>query len=452
MKSSSPSTPSPSTFRAASLLLGFLAPFVVSAVRGADANPNLGAGVKHLLYLTDDHEVDIKVYDIDNGHKLVRTLKLPELVNDLDAWRKKRMANPSAGPGGAGATEKVGTKGGAAAAKGGGAAAKGGGGRGPDLSHPVEASIRGVTADANSGWLWFSEDKVNKLYAYDVIHEKMMWTIDLGKYEGAEFPDRINVTRDGKALYVPVKNSDRMLVLDSHTGNKLADHPMHTNSHNTFVGELGKYLFAGGRSGGPMYIFDQHTHQLVKEIGPFSGPIRPLTADPTESYFFANITKLEGIGVGEVATGKIWEVLHRVPAEREKYPNAKTEPMPHGNQPIHHGIAVRPGSKKEVWTIDDGWGYLYIFDYSSMPPKWIEDVPLFTDITKVEGPDHDRWVQFSNDGRYCYTPGHIIDANTRKVISRDIALSEKIVEIDFRDGVPTAVSGQNGGVYPAGLK
>ena len=428
--------------RAIGLLLVASASFLCSSVRGADANPHLGTGVKHLLYLPDDREVDIKVYDIDNGHKLVRTLKLPELVNDLEAWRQKRLANRP-GAGGTGAAGKAATK---------GAGAPASAASGPDLSRPAEATIRGVTADANSGWLWFSEDKVNKLYAYDFVHEKMRWTLDLAKFEGAEFPDRINVTRDGQALYVPVKNGERMLVLDSHTGTKLADHPMHTNPHNTFVGELGKYLFAGGRSGGPMYIFDQHTHQLVKEIGPFSGPIRPLTADPTESYFFANITKLEGIGVGEVATGKIWEVLHRVPAEREKYPNAKTNPMPHGNQPIHHGIAVRPGSKKEVWTIDDGWGYLYIFDYSSMPPKWIEDVPLFTDITKVEGPDHERWVQFSNDGRFCYTPGHIIDANTRKVISRDIAPSEKIIEIDFRDGVPITVSGQNGGVYPAGLK
>ncbi|MBI4624837.1 MAG: hypothetical protein HY736_16680 [Verrucomicrobia bacterium] len=397
--------------------------------------------MKHLLYVTDDVEMDIKIYDIDRGHAYVRTLKLPELVNDLEGWRKKRLANPPAGRG---------AKGGQATKQG----ARGpGGGRGPDLaSRPLEATIRGITGDANSGWLWFTEDKVNKIYAYDFVHEKMVWAIDIGKFEGAEFPDRLNVTRDGKALYVPIKNSDRILVLDSRTGEKLADHPLHTNPHNTFIGEQGRYVFAGGRSGGPMYIFDQHTHKLVKEIGPFSGPIRPLTADPSESYFFANITKLEGIGVGEVATGKIWEVLHRVPPEREKYPQAKTDPMPHGNQPIHHGIAVRPGNKKEVWTIDDGWGYLYIFDYSIMPPRWIEDVPLFTDITKVEGPDHDRWIQFSNDGRFCYTPGHITDANTRKVISRDIAVSEKIIEIDFRDGVPTAVSGQNGGVYPAGLK
>jgi DNA-binding beta-propeller fold protein YncE len=424
-------TVSPGLFLATALAM--VSSALSSSALAAAANPHIGTGVKHMLYLTDDHEKNIKIYDIDKNHELVRTLKLPELEADLEAYRQKRMANPPAarGPGKGPATKK-------------------GTGRGPDANAPVEATIRGITADANSGWLWFSEDKVNKLYAYDFVNEKMMWVKDLATYDGAEFPDRINVTRDGKALYVPVKNGDRMLVIDSHTGAKLADHPMHTNPHNTFIGEQGKYVFAGGRSGGPMYIFDQTTHKLVKTIGPFSGPIRPLTADPTESYFFANITKLEGFGVGEVATGKIWEVQHRVPAEREKYPQAKTDPMPHGNQPIHHGIAVRPGNRKEVWLIDDGWGYLYVFDYSAMPPKWVKNIPLFDDITKVVGPDHDRWIQFSNDGKYCYTPGRVIDADSGKVISEKLALSEKIVEIDFRDGVPIAASGQNGGVYPTG--
>ena len=85
-----------------------------------------------------------------------------------------------------------------------------------------------------------------------------------------------------------------------------------------------------------------------------------------------------------------------------------------------------------------------------MPPKWVKNIPLFDDITKVVGPDQDRWIQFSNDGKYCYTPSRVIDADTGKVITDKIAVSEKIVEIDFRDGVPIAVSGQNGGVYPAG--
>ena len=404
----------------AKLVLGCSAVALVPASLGAEANPRVGAGLRHLLYVTDDVGIDIKIHDIDHGHALVRTLPLPELVRDLETWQRNRPVKA--------------------------------GRASTPASEPVEATIRGITADANLGWLWFSEDKVNKIYAYDFVHERMVWAIDFGSYDGAKFPDRLNVTRDGRALYVPVKNSDRMLVLDSRTGEKLADHPMHTHPHNTFIGEQGRYVFSGGRSGGPLYVFDQHTHRLVKTIGPFSGPIRPLAADPTEAFFFANITKLEGIAAAEVATGRTWEVVHRVPAERSRYPQAKTDPMPHGDQPIHHGIAVRPGHKKEVWTIDDGWGYLYIFDYSTMPPKWIEDVPLFSDITQVVGPPHDRWLQFSNDGRYCYTPSRVIDAETRKVISTKMTVSEKIVEVDFQDGVPIAVSGQNGGVYPAGLK
>ncbi|MEY4940485.1 MAG: hypothetical protein RIQ93_2220 [Verrucomicrobiota bacterium] len=405
--------------RCSSAALALLALAFMPLATGAGTNPQIGAGLKHLLYVTDDVAADLKIYDIDRGHTLVRTLALPELVRDLETWRQRRPGKS---------------------------------GRAAHATERVEATIRGITVDANLGWLWFTEDKTNTIYAYDFVREKMVWTINVGRFDQGQFPDRLNVTRDGKALYVPLKTSDRMLVLDSRTGEQLAMHPMHTNPHNTFIGEQGKYVYSGGRSGGPLYVFDQHTHQLVKKIGPFSGPIRPLTVDPTEQFFFANITKLEGIAAAEVATGRTWEVLHRVPPEREKYPQAKTNPMPHGNQPVHHGIAVRPGNKKEVWTIDDGWGYLYIYDYTTMPPKWIEDVPLFTDITQVAGPPHDRWVQFSNDGRYCYTPSRVIDATTRKVISTAMAVSEKIVEIDFQDGAPIAVSGQNGGVYPVGLK
>lgn len=404
---------------ATGLALAFLSIAFVPVSAGAGTNPKVGAGLKHLLYVTDDAAVDLKIYDIDRGHVLVRTLALPELVKDLETWRQRRPVKS---------------------------------GRAPAAGERVEATIRGITADANLGWLWFSEDKTNTVYAYDFVREKMVWAINVSRFDQGQFPDRLNVTRDGKALYVPLKTSDRMLVLDSRTGEKLAVHPMHTNPHNTFIGEQGRYVYAGGRSGGPLYVFDQHTHELVKKIGPFSGPIRPLTVDPTERFFFANITKLEGIAAAEIATGRTWEVLHRVPAAREKYPQAKTDPIPHGNQPIHHGIAVRPGKKKEVWTIDDGWGYLYVYDYTTMPPKWIADVPLFRDITQVVGPPHDRWVQFSNDGKYCYTPSRVIDADTRKVISTSIAVSEKIVEIDFQDGSPIAVSGQNGGVYRAGLK
>ncbi len=352
----------------------------------ADANPHIGSGLKRLLYVADDQAGEIKLYDIDRRHEFVRALKIPA------------------------------------------------------------TRVRGLSAHAATGRLFFSDDPSNSVGAYDFIHEKIIWQVNVNKF-GGKFPDRLNVTLDGRALYVPCKQSDKQLVLDAATGARLAEFAMTRDPHNTFIGEQGRYVYCSARSGGPLYLADPLTHQVVKTIGPFSGPIRPFSVNESETLFFANITKLSGFGVGDIATGKVvCEVTHEVPAERRAHPSAAT-PLPHGDQPLSHGLAVRPGSK-EVWFLDDAWGYLYVFDITTMPPRHLADVPLFDDIAQTVGPAHNRWVSFSIDGKYCYTPTRIIDADARKVVG-NLADSEKLVEIDFQDGVPVRVSGQNGGVYPA---
>jgi len=73
---------------------------------------------------------------------------------------------------------------------------------------------------------------------------------------------------------------------------------------------------------------------------------------------------------------------------------------------------------------------------TKLPPKHVADVALFKDPS--ERP-HPGWVSFSIDGKYAYPDGGaVIDAKTKKVIAR-IPTSEKLIEIDFRDGKVVAV-------------
>jgi len=44
--------------------------------------------------------------------------------------------------------------------------------------------------------------------------------------------------------------------------------------------------------------------------------------------------------------------------------------------------------------------------------------------------------------------GAVVDAARRRLTDMKITASDKMLEVDFRGGVPVAVSGQNGGVYP----
>ncbi|MCH8219496.1 MAG: hypothetical protein IH892_22300, partial [Planctomycetes bacterium] len=128
--------------------------------------------------------------------------------------------------------------------------------------------------------------------------------------------------------------------------------------------------------------------------------------------------------------------------------------LPHGDHPFSHGIAVRPGAQ-EVWYLDDQWGYLNVFDTAKSPmnPTFKGQVELFDKIdepwqTTPEKDVGNCWVAFSLDGKYCYpSDGSVIDAEAGKKTSMRISPSEKLIEVEFRDGVAKQVSGQMGGVY-----
>ena len=81
--------------------------------------------------------------------------------------------------------------------------------------------------------------------------------------------------------------------------------------------------------------------------------------------------------------------------------------------------------------VDGVYGYVYVYDITSMPPRHIADVALFQDPSEKP---HPGWLSFSLDGRYAYPDGGaVIDTQTKQVVSR-IPTSEKLIEIDFGGG------------------
>jgi hypothetical protein len=99
---------------------------------------------------------------------------------------------------------------------------------------------------------------------------------------------------------------------------------------------------------------------------------------------------------------------------------------------MSHGINISPDNR-EIWMVDGIYGYVYVFDVTSLPPKQVADIPLYQ---KPSEQPHPGWVSFSLDGKYAYPDGGVvIDARTKQPVAR-IPLSEKLIEIDFRDGKP----------------
>ncbi|HET8548061.1 MAG TPA: hypothetical protein VFL57_08655 [Bryobacteraceae bacterium] len=175
---------------------------------------------------------------------------------------------------------------------------------------------------------------------------------------------------------------------------------------------------------------------MIGKVGPFSKGPRPIAVTDDEKYVFAKVDWLLGFEVGQVRTGEQWggPMLYRVEA---RTPAARLEQLPNPparkpHRTMSHGINITP-DQKEVWVVDGVYGYVYVYDVTSMPPKHVADVPLFD---KPTDQPHPGWISFSLDGRYAYPDGGaVVDARTKKVAAR-IPTSEKLIEIDFRDGRP----------------
>jgi DNA-binding beta-propeller fold protein YncE len=362
-----------------------LATFLLPCLLGAAPRGKLKAGVERLLYVTGAS--GISVYDINDSHTLLRKIELPDT-----------------------------------------------------------GDYKGISASPQLGKLYVTSYKKDELVCVDLTTEKIVWR----RHYSDGYADSQAMTPDGKSIYLPLRDGESWWVLDAATGDPKAkiavahgkeyaadNHPiLGIGPHNTWMNRDGSRVYLEVLTDPYIYIADTRTNQLIGKIGPFSKGIRPFAVSDDERHVFANVDWLLGFEIGAVRTGEQWggKMLYRV---ETKTPEARVAQIP--NPPARkphstpsHGINIRP-DQKEAWVVDGVYGYVYVYDITSLPPKHIADVPLFQDSS--EHP-HPGWLSFSIDGKYAYPDGGaVIDTDTKKIAAR-IPTSEKLIEIDFRDGKP----------------
>jgi DNA-binding beta-propeller fold protein YncE len=316
-----------------------------------------------------------------------------------------------------------------------------------DIAVPDTGIYKGVSASVPLGQLQLTSNLKDDIVAIDLATDKIVWR---KPYAGL-YPDSQAITPDGKTLYVPLRAIDSWAIIDAATGGEKGrirvahgqnyapdNHPIGgVGPHNTWMNKDGSRVYFEVLTEPWVWIADTKTNQLLGKVGPFSKGIRPFCVTDDEKYVFANVDWLLGFEVGAVkdAAGK-WggKMLHRVEA---KTPASRLAQMP--NPPARkphstpsHGVNIRP-DQKEVWVVDGVYGYVYVFDVTRLPPRHVADVALFKDPSEQP---HPGWVSFSLDGAYAYPDGGaVIDTRTKQVVAR-IPTSEKLIEIDFRNGKP----------------
>jgi len=324
--------------------------------------------------------------------------------------------------------------------------------RGHQLARTIAVSnsgvYKGIAASVSLGRLYLTSNAPDTLICLDLASDREVWRKTLGSY--ADSPD---ITPDGKTLYVPYRHEDNWKAVDAETGQVKAtisvgrgkqydiDPIADTGPHNTWMNRAGTRVYLEVLTEPYVYIADVATNALLGKIGPFSKGIRPFAVSDDEQRVYASVDALLGFEIGAVGGAPRWggPMLQRIEAQvpASRLAEIPTPPARKPHSTPSHGINIRP-DQKEVWMVDGVYGYVYVFDITRPAPAQIASIPLFANAS--ERP-HPGWVSFSIDGRYAYPDGGaVIDTNTKTVVAR-IPTTEKLIEIDF-DGTRAVAAGR----------
>jgi hypothetical protein len=192
----------------------------------------------------------ISVYDIDTGHRLVKTI---ETVRDVD-------------------------------------------------------DVKGVVASAATGRLYVAyrtRSGVGVIYCLNVYDDAVLWNRAIDPDI-----DRLAIGPDGQLLYVPTwegRSADFINVLDASTGDVVRKVHFSSRSHDTLFplsGPLFQETKAEDGSGKYLYLIDPQSY-TVSRVGPYAGILGPYAVDGMSRYVVNNVTGLWGMQVAELKSGRI---------------------------------------------------------------------------------------------------------------------------------------------------
>ena len=221
------------------------------------------------------------------------------------------------------------------------------------ISLPKMGGTRGCCGSAAAGKLYISH-KNTTLMCWDIVTEKKVWEVTYPKADGGA--DRCCVTPDGKKLYVPEgwwsSAAKCLQVVNGETGKTIKKVPLGVgHGHNMIMSPSGKRLYLGPVRHGEMFVIDTKTDKIIKQFGPFGGKgdkgkggrVSPYTINSSETLCFVNSHHV-GFYVGDLVNQK---VLHWVQVKE-----AKGFSHGVGMTPDEKEIWLTNPNDKRLWVFD----------------------------------------------------------------------------------------------------
>ena len=246
--------------------------------------------------------------------------------------------------------------------------------------------VKGVAVSSLTGRLYVTYRNTSgagMIYCVNVYNDAVLWNraIDPGV-------DRLAINPNGELLYAPTwegGSANFINVLDANTGEIVRRVYFSNRSHDAqypLSGPIFQETKAADGSGNYLYLIDPSTY-AVSRVGPYLGILGPYAVDGTSTHVASNVTDLWGMQVANLKTGQIITaritdhpaedagLLHGIgwtPDEREvwesstwRYPHIYVWDMANPMVPVlRERLTLRSGRGTHWLTFDIRGDYAYV--------------------------------------------------------------------------------------------
>ncbi len=252
----------------------------------------------------------------------------------------------------------------------------------------------GLASPASQDVLYVATEFDNGLVVVDPLRDVVIKRYNVFSAR----PNEIDVTSDGRFVYMPAHGAGVYEVFDTRAEKVVARIPTDGLPHNAVVSPDDRFMYLSPMDRGratpeqmasrglpttennKIYIADTGTHEVDATIPTGDAP-RPIAVNPNGKWLYVNTDGLDGFLVLDLERREVAaRVEYELTAEESAAPSRS------------HGLAVTPDGK-EVWSADVNRGLVFVFDATQSPPR---------QIAKLENAGDPYWMTATPDGKTIY--------------------------------------------------
>ena len=280
----------------------------------------------------------------------------------------------------------------------------------------------GIAAPRSQDRLYVAVEFENALAVIDPVTDTL-----IEKYRMfGNRPNEIDVTSDGRFVYLPILGHGVYEVFDTIEETIVARIPTNGFPHNVVISPDDRFAYlspmdrgntpveAIAKAGFPttlnnrIYVVDTTDHKITATIPTDDAP-RPIAISPDGKRLYANVDGLQGFVVLDLQTHKqIARVQYALSADEQARPSRS------------HGIVASPDGR-ELWTSDVNLGLVFVFDVTQHPP---------VEVARIENDGPVYWMTMTPDGKTLY----VSSAESDTVTVFDVASRTRRTSIQLPAG------------------